>query len=89
MALTPKRREELAAQLDVASTWILHKGRAGKIRAIAAELRGEDISNETVEELEARLEEARQREVDAQVVAAEKHQKTVETEVAKTTKAKP
>lgn len=88
MALTAKRKEELATEIDLASTWILHKGRSGKLRAIAAELRGEDISHETVADLEARLEEARAREVDAAVAAADKHQKAVEAEVASKTTAK-
>lgn len=85
MALTAARREELAKELDVASTWILHRGRSGKLREIAAELRGEEVSGESVEELEARLAAAREKEVEAQVAAAEKHDKTVQAEVAKRT----
>jgi hypothetical protein len=42
MALTAKHREELAARIDVAATWLSHSGRAGELRSIAAELRGEE-----------------------------------------------
>lgn len=84
MALTAKRKGELADEIDTFATWINHKGRAGRIRAVAAELRGEDpdeAAAESVEALEARLEAARQREVEANVAAAEQLQKNVKGQV--------
>ena len=71
MALTKKRREELGDAVDTASTWINHAGRAGKLRAIAAELRGEDVDDaETAENLRARLEAAEKAEAEAAEAAA-------------------
>ena len=80
MALTKKRREEIADQLDTVASWFTHSGRAGKVRALAQELRGEEVTEgESPEAVQARIDEATAKEVEAQRVAAEKAQ----TEIAR------
>jgi GAF domain-containing protein len=70
MALTAKRREELAAEIDTFATWISHAGRRGRIRAVAAELRGEEVDGEAEEQAQARLAAAEQSEQEAKEVKA-------------------
>lgn len=70
MALTAKRREELAVRVDTAASWIQHSGRAAELRSIAAELRGEEHDEgETEAQVSERLDEAAQVETEAQETA--------------------
>lgn len=82
MALTQSRRLELAKELEVAATWLTHRGRAGRILAIAAELRGEDPDDtltETDEQKAKRLEAAEKAEKEAAEAASKEKAKTTGT----------
>lgn len=75
MALTAKRREELAAQIDTAASWQSQPGRRGVLKAIAAELRGEELEDSEEQQVakqsdQDRLKAAEEAEREAQEIKA-------------------
>ena len=65
MALTQKRRDELAEIVERGASWINHQGRKGILLEVATELRTGEKAGESEEERTARLEEAQKAEAEA------------------------